>query len=65
MVSTVKQMLIGRRREADSEEWEGALTWKPMRTIVQFQKHPPITLVTGGNSGVPTGIRTPVLTVKG
>ena len=28
-------------------------------------KKPPITLVKGGNTGVPTGIRTPVLTVKG
>ena len=28
-------------------------------------KKPPITGVKGGNTGVPTGIRTPVLTVKG
>ena len=28
-------------------------------------KKPPITSVKGGNTGVPTGIRTPVLTVKG
>ncbi len=28
-------------------------------------KNPPITSVKGGNTGVPTGIRTPVLTVKG
>ena len=28
-------------------------------------KKPPFTSVKGGNTGVPTGIRTPVLTVKG